>query len=129
MSCISMKEFQHRTYAMAAVFAAITTLTASLSPAASAETDDLIQGRKTFHIHCLQCHGQGGVGGMGPNLTDEATLHGGDYEDILNTVTNGVDGKPMRSWKDTLTPERLEQVARFVHSLKGTRVNGRTIQE
>lgn len=108
---------------------AIALSTVSWIPVAQAETDDLMQGRKTFHIHCLQCHGQGGVGGMGPNLTDEATLHGGEYEDILNTVTNGVSGKPMRSWKNTLTPERLEQVARFVHSLKGSRVNGRTISE
>jgi cytochrome c oxidase cbb3-type subunit 3 len=124
-----MTNFPHRQRAKKIVLVAVTLAIGSWSPAANAGTDDLTQGRKTFYIHCLQCHGQGGVGGMGPNLTDEATLHGGEYEDILNTVTNGVDGKPMRSWKDTLTPERLEQVARFVHSLKGSRVNGRTIKE
>ena len=124
-----MIKFHPRQYLLSAAVMAIALSTVSWIPVAQAETDDLMQGRKTFHIHCLQCHGQGGVGGMGPNLTDEATLHGGEYEDILNTVTNGVSGKPMRSWKNTLTPERLEQVARFVHSLKGSRVNGRTISE
>jgi cytochrome c oxidase cbb3-type subunit 3 len=82
---------------------------------------DIEAGRRTFMVHCDRCHGPGGRGGIGPNLTDQFTLHGGTYEDIVNVVTNGVPGKPMFPWKDWLDPATIRKVAEYVYSLKGTR--------
>jgi mono/diheme cytochrome c family protein len=82
---------------------------------------DIEAGRRTFMVHCDRCHGPGGRGGIGPNLTDQFTLHGGTYQDIVDVVTNGVPGKPMFSWKSWLDPITISQVAAYVYSLKGTR--------
>ncbi len=82
---------------------------------------DIEAGRISFMIHCERCHGPEGTGGIGPNLTDQFTLHGGTYQDIINVVTNGVPGKPMFSWKSWLDPTTISQVAAYVYSLKGTR--------
>ncbi len=71
-------------------------------------------------IHCSHCHGTFGKGVFGPNLTDEATLHGEAYEDMLRVITNGVRGKAMRSWSNTLTPSRLRDVATYVYSIYGS---------
>ncbi len=85
-----------------------------------AEYGDIASGKRTFAIHCSHCHGPFGNGNLGPNLTDEATLHGENYEDILRVVTYGVRGKAMRSWSNTLNPTRLRDVAAYVYSLYGS---------
>ena len=120
-----MSDFSQRRHAFFAASLSFTLALSASGPAAQAASDDIAEGERTFHVHCVHCHGPDGVGAMGPNLTDEATLHGDEFEDILNTVPNGVEGKPMRSWKNTLSAERLAQVAKFVYSLKGTRIDGR----
>lgn len=93
----------------------------ALARLALADPLDIEAGRRTFLIHCERCHGPDGTGGIGPNLTDQFTLHGETYEDILNVVTNGVPGKPMYPWKNWLDPATIAQVAKYVYSLKGTR--------
>ena len=49
---------------------------------------DLEDGKRTFSIHCAQCHGIGGTGGghsrNGPSLTDDFTIYGEQFEDIYN---------------------------------------------
>ncbi len=90
-----------------------------------ADSPDIPAGKRTFMVHCEMCHGPGGRGGAGPNLTDDITLYGGAYENILDVVANGVQGKPMNAWKTKLTPDVIRNVAAFVHSLKGTRPNSK----
>ena len=80
------------------------------------------EGQRTFHIHCGECHGVGGRGALGPNFTDDVTLHGDRYEDMVNVVTNGVRGRPMRSWIKKLGPVRIREVVAYVYSLKGTHI-------
>ena len=77
-------------------------------------------GKQLFALNCSPCHGPEGQGVIGPNLTDAYWLHGSRYEDIVNTITNGVPDKGMIAWKATLNPEKISQAAAFVLSLKGT---------
>ena len=77
-------------------------------------------GRETFAANCVPCHGPQGQGVIGPNLTDNYWLHGNTFNDIVNTITNGVPDKGMIAWKATLNPEKIRQVAAYVMSLKGT---------
>jgi hypothetical protein len=56
---------------------------------------------------------------VGPNLTDTIFLHGGRREDLLLTITKGVDGKGMPAWEAILSKEQLNQVADFAFSLIG----------
>ena len=86
---------------------------------------DILEGKRILQIQCTECHAIGGTGGAGPNRTDEFTLHGGEYEDILRVVTNGVGRAAMPNWGQRLSKHRISKVAAYVFSLKGTRPTGR----
>ena len=87
--------------------------------------EDHSDGRRTFVIYCEQCHGMGGLGGAGPNLTDEFTLHGDKLSDIITVITNGVPAMQMPTWGQVMTTERISKVANYVHSLMGSRPTGK----
>jgi len=85
---------------------------------ASSNTD---AGQKIFKSFCAACHAVDGGGGIGPNLTDEHWILGGGIKNIYNTIAEGGrDGKGMISWKASLSPEKMQQVASYVLSLQGT---------
>ena len=78
-------------------------------------------GKKIFTSNCAACHSADGGGGVGPNLTDNYWLHGGDVKDVFKTIKYGVPEKGMKSWKDDFSPVQLAQLASFVKSLHGTK--------
>ncbi|MCO6498282.1 MAG: c-type cytochrome [Chitinophagaceae bacterium] len=82
---------------------------------------DLNEGQKLFVANCAACHLTDGGGIVGPNLTDDYWIHGGSIQDIFKTIKYGVPDKGMISWKETFTPRQIQQIASFVHSLKGTK--------
>ena len=57
---------------------------------------------------------------VGPNLTDEYWLHGGNVKDIFKTIKYGVPEKGMKSWKEDFSPKQLAQLTSYIQSLKGT---------
>lgn len=68
---------------------------------------------------CSACHGADGKGNQmlgGPNLTDNIWLYGGTEQAIIETLTNGRQGK-MPAFKDTLSPEKIHVLAAYVYSL------------
>lgn len=81
----------------------------------------LIEGKRTFNIYCSECHSTGGIGGMGPNLTDQYTLHGNAYEDMVAVISEGVLAVGMPKWGARMTGERIRTVAAYVFSLYATR--------
>lgn len=95
---------------------------ASVKPTgADAIKQDIIAGEAVFKANCVSCHGPAGGGGaLGPNLTDKYWLHGGKFEDIAKTISEGVPSKGMLSWKRDLGDKRVLQVARYVQSLQGS---------
>jgi cytochrome c oxidase cbb3-type subunit 3 len=86
--------------------------------ASSVPTEDS-SGEAIFQKNCVVCHGPDLEGKIGPNLTDTQWIHGGRLEDIERVVTQGVPEKGMVSWGPILGPEKIREVARFVHA-KGT---------
>jgi cytochrome c oxidase cbb3-type subunit 3 len=52
----------------------------------------------------------------GPNLTDNIWLYGGSEKSIIETLTNGRQGK-MPAFKDTLSEEKIHVLAAYVYSL------------
>jgi cytochrome c oxidase cbb3-type subunit III len=88
--------------------------------------DDAIiaKGKEIYSINCSPCHKNDGGGGIGPNLTDEYWLHGGDVKDVYATVKNGVPEKGMVSWANVLSPEQLRDVSFFIMSIKGSNPAG-----
>lgn len=83
-------------------------------------TPEMIEAGKTiFAQNCVACHGEDAHGKVGPNLTDAEWIHGGSLADITNTITVGVPEKGMLTWGPILGPEKISQVAAYVHSLGG----------
>lgn len=82
-------------------------------------------GAALFKQNCAMCHGEKGEGKIGPNLTDDAWIHGkGTLVDIHATITNGVPEKGMIAWGKTLPPDDVKKLAAFVGTLRGTNVPG-----
>tara|TARA_R110002049_G_scaffold71370_1_gene183883 strand:+ start:48346 stop:49296 length:951 start_codon:yes stop_codon:yes gene_type:complete len=82
---------------------------------------DLSAGKTTFETICVACHMADGGGGIGPNLTDNYWILGGDIKHIFKTVSEGGrSGKGMIAWKTQLKPLEIAQVASYVLSLQGT---------
>jgi len=67
----------------------------------------LASGSQIFKTNCSSCHGNEGQGGIGPNLTDNYWIHGGEYNQIVNTIVKGVAEKGMISWKPILSKKEI----------------------
>ena len=73
-----------------------------------------------FKATCSPCHREDGGGNIGPNLTDDFWIHGGDPVQIHQTVTQGVAAKGMPAWGQVLKPDEVNAVAAYVTTLRGT---------
>lgn len=80
----------------------------------------LNEAKGIYSFNCVACHGAEGQGGVGPNLTDEYWIHGGDLRDIFLVIKNGVPEKGMVAWKNQLRPVNIQQLASYIMTLKGT---------
>jgi cytochrome c oxidase cbb3-type subunit 3 len=80
------------------------------------------KGKSVFaEYNCGSCHrNDGGGNTIGPNLTDEYWLHGGDIKNVFGTIKNGVVEKGMPAWGKSMRPEAVRDVTFFVMSLQGT---------
>ena len=77
-------------------------------------------GKNTFVQMCAACHGKAGEGIVGPNLTDDYWLNGGDIKDVFKTIKYGRPEKGMKSWQENFSPVQISQLASFIKSLQGT---------
>ena len=85
--------------------------------------DDLAAGKAIFTdpSKCVACHGvEGGGNAIGPNLTDDYWIYGGNVKDLFKTIKYGAKNG-MKSWKDDLSPKQMAQVASYIKSLRGTK--------
>jgi mono/diheme cytochrome c family protein len=107
-------------------------------PAATSESVEL--GKKAYEENgCLKCHGALGRGD-GPSastliddlghpiraadLTQPWTFRGGPTrDDIFRTMTTGLNGTPMPSFADALTPEHRWAITDFITSLSDNRAD------
>lgn len=88
---------------------------------ASTDGAALSKGKKLFKQNCAACHMVDGRGSIGPNLTDEYWILGGGIKNIYNTISEGGrDGKGMIAWKNSFSPEKIQQLANYIISLQGT---------
>ena len=82
-----------------------------------------IEDGKTIYkeMNCFACHGMNGEGNaIGPNMTDEFWLHGCKIQDLVNVIKNGVPAKGMTPFKAQMSDEKIQKVASYILSLKGT---------
>lgn len=100
----------------------------SLAKIAADETSQKA-GDVVFQSRCAACHGPGGEGLIGPNLTDRFWLHGkGSLLGLYKTVSDGVLEKGMPAWNKQLSPAELRQVVAHLAQLKGKNLAGKAAQ-
>jgi cytochrome c oxidase cbb3-type subunit 3 len=85
---------------------------------------NIAAGKNIFQTVCAACHGKSGEGIVGPNLTDDYWLHGGNVKDVFKTIKYGWPEKGMKSWKDDYSPLQLAQLASYIKSIHGTNPPG-----
>ena len=83
---------------------------------------DIEEGANIYReMSCFACHGMSGEGNaIGPNLTDNNWISGCDFQSIFNIIKNGNPAKGMTAFKMQLSDNRIQKVASYVVSLKGS---------
>ena len=107
-------------------------------PSAPGSSKESIEAGKKAYVDtgCVRCHGNlgRGDGPSAPTLKDDWdhpirtadlsqnwTFRGGPArEDIFRTLSTGLNGTPMPSFADSLTPEQRWAIADYITSLSGT---------
>ena len=86
------------------------------------DEENLAKGKELFTSKtCFACHLADLGGSIGPNLTDNTWVLGGDVKSIFKTITNGGrPGKGMIPWESTITREERIQLASYIISMQGT---------
>lgn len=87
---------------------------------ASAEAD--------FQTNCSACHLADGSGSIGPNLTDNYWIHGGDEKSIRSVIEIGVLEKGMPPWKDILGTKKINALVDLIVSWRGKDLKGKEPQ-
>ena len=80
---------------------------------------DVAAGKKIFADNCAVCHGDDGKGNLAmgsANLTDGLQLYGGDFKDLIQTITYARNST-MPAWGARLDPVTIKSLAVYVHSL------------
>lgn len=93
---------------------------ASALLALAADPATLETGHAEFTKYCAACHGPTGGGVIGPNLTDDAWLHGGTITEIHTVVHDGVLTKGMPAWGKQLSADQVNAVVAYLWSIRGT---------
>ena len=92
------------------------------SVVALTDAQDIAEGKKIFTSSCAACHKEDGGGMVGPNLTDDYWMHGGDIKSIFKTIRYGINAMPQ--WQSTYSNKQIAQLASYVKSLHGTNPPG-----
>ncbi len=74
-------------------------------------------GKERFAKDCFPCHGINGEGIIGPNLTDDYWIHGGNVRDLFHVVKVGVPEKGMVAWGQQLNPKQMQELVSYVLTL------------
>ena len=98
--------------AVGPVLALASLLGAACSQAPSKPSDPVLSmGYDVFQANCAACHGTTGDGAVGPKLKGVVSGRFPNIADQVEVITNGRNTMP--GWKDRLTAEQIEAVARY----------------
>lgn len=80
------------------------------------DAEMIAEGEKLYNEKgCIACHGAKGEGNaIGPNLSDNFTIHGCKIDDLKKVIKEGVPEKGMTPFKSTLSEKQMSQLAVFI---------------
>ena len=85
--------------------------------------DNVEAGKAVFETNCVSCHGEGGKGGIGPNLTDNFWINQPEktlFKNVFYMVENGSPNNPtMQAWgkNGVVSGFEIQQVAAYVYHI------------
>ena len=85
--------------------------------------DNIATGEAVFKTNCVSCHGEGGKGGIGPNLTDNSWINQPEktlFKNVFNMVENGSPNNPaMQAFgkNGVLTGFDIQEVAAYIYHI------------
>lgn len=85
--------------------------------------DNIAAGEEVFKTNCVSCHGDGGKGGIGPNLTDNTWINQPEktlFKNVFHMVENGSPNNPaMQAFgkNGVLTGFDIQNVAAYVYHI------------
>src|SRR5919197_2898104 len=74
------------------------------------------EGRELFSRRCSFCHGTGGGGAKGPDLTSGKWKYGGRNTDLFATIAAGRPMTQMGSFATSMTTDEIWKVIAFIRS-------------
>ena len=74
-------------------------------------------GKNLYGTLCASCHGEGGKGGVGPNLTISKYKYGKSRLDLTKSISEGRPGG-MPAFSSQIDKEQVEGLVEFVLTLK-----------
>ncbi len=77
-----------------------------------------LTGAQLYTNICARCHGPNGEGGIALAFSDPAFQARYDDQTLFDAISKGREATPMIAWGEILTPDQIEQLVRFVRSLK-----------
>ena len=78
--------------------------------------DPLKEGEEIFVQNCQVCHGKGGKGDIGPDLTDAEWKFGSTDEQLFHSIAKGRPGG-MPKWDNSLGEEKIRKVISYLRSI------------
>src|SRR4029450_13016031 len=90
------------------------------APAAEPPPD----GAKLYQLNCQLCHGRDGkplsvyAKKGAPDLNDPEWQKARTDEDIRTQISEGSAGTPMKAFKKTLSPEKIDALVKHIRTLK-----------
>lgn len=88
--------------------------------------DGLRKGKEVYELNCLPCHAEGGIGDVGPNLTDDHWLIAkGTPGTVYDVIFNGSEANGMPIWSDMISQEEIYQVTAYVMAFHNTFKKGK----
>jgi len=97
-----------------------TEITRDMLVEAVGTSERVSEGKKIYESNCQQCHEPDGGGEVGPNLTDNYWIHGGNLREIYAVIRDGANNNKMPSWEDRLSQQEMISVTAYVRELHGT---------
>lgn len=84
----------------------------------------LARAKETWTAMCAACHLESGGGSVGPNLTDNAWIHGFTPEAITASIANGIIANGMPAWGPILGDTKIQELVAFIKTIQNTNVAG-----